>query len=187
MSNTFKCPQKPSFKVPTGDGDESSSAQAAVVSAEPEAVPEVVPPNTNPAVPSPVTGVFRVQAAVVSPEPRLDPSEQSFGSQNDGAADKTNNNEKKVKNKVPKKKKEKDPNAPKRGMSAYLFFCQEERDRLLKEKPGLSLTERSKELGKRWQEMSPEDKVKFQEKAAEDKKRYEEADVAGLIRRHESA
>ena len=39
MSNTFKCPQKPSFKIPTDP--------------EPKAVPEVVPVNTNPAVPPP--------------------------------------------------------------------------------------------------------------------------------------
>ena len=53
-------------------------------------------PKFNPAVPPPETGVFRVQPAVVSPEPRVDQSEPSTGSMSDGAADhthhKTNNN-----------------------------------------------------------------------------------------------
>ena len=72
------------------------------------------------------------------------------------------------------KKKQKDPNGPKRGKSAFLFFCRDLRPAVLQQKPGLTPTEVSKELGRRWLEMSPEDKTKYLAMAAEDKERYEE-------------
>ena len=35
-------------------------------------------------------------------------------------------------------KKKKDPNAPKRGLSAYMFFAQDQRDNVREENPGIS-------------------------------------------------
>lgn len=35
-------------------------------------------------------------------------------------------------------KKKKDPNAPKRGLSAYMFFANEQRDTVREENPGIS-------------------------------------------------
>ena len=74
-----------------------------------------------------------------------------------------------------KKKKEKDPNAPKRSKSSYLYFCEDVRAGLRQENPALSLTEMSKELGRRWKEMA--DKTKYEILAEEDRARYTEEKV----------
>ena len=56
--------------------------------------------------------------------------------------------------------KKKDPNAPKRGLSAYMFFCQDMRDTIKSEGgPNISFTDITKELGKQWKELSEADKV----------------------------
>merc|ERR1712079_284653 len=44
----------------------------------------------------------------------------------------------------------KDPNAPKKPLSAYFLFSQEERLKVKAENPDYSITEVAKELGKRW-------------------------------------
>ena len=46
-------------------------------------------------------------------------------------------------------KKKKDPNAPKRGLSAYLFFANEQRDNVREENPGISFGQVGKVLGER--------------------------------------
>ena len=74
------------------------------------------------------------------------------------------------KTKGSKKKKEKDPNAPKRSKSSYLYFCEEVRAGLRQENPGLSLTELSRELGRRWGEVR--DRTKYEAMAREDRARY---------------
>lgn len=51
-------------------------------------------------------------------------------------------------------KKKKDPNAPKKAISAYFFFCADHREKVKKEHPDLKLTEISSELGKLWKECS---------------------------------
>jgi len=71
-----------------------------------------------------------------------------------------------------KEKKIKDPNAPKRALSAFMFFSKEERQNVLKDNPSFKVPEVGKELGLRWGKCS--DKSKFEELAAEDKARYEE-------------
>ncbi|KAL6006102.1 hypothetical protein ACLOJK_040148 [Asimina triloba] len=53
-----------------------------------------------------------------------------------------------------KTRKKKDPNAPKRSMSAFMHFTQKERDKLRKEKPELTFTELSKTLGGKWKNMT---------------------------------
>ena len=71
-----------------------------------------------------------------------------------------------------KRKNKKDPNAPKRALSAFFFFCADERKEVKKSFPDYSIGEIAKELGRRW-ETCP-NKVKFEAMAAKDKKRYEE-------------
>jgi len=75
----------------------------------------------------------------------------------------------------------KDPNKPKRGKSAYLFFCADHREKA-KEELGAAAkpTEVTKELGKRWNELKASTKAsdkkkleKYEEQAREDKERYE--------------
>ncbi|VDN60193.1 unnamed protein product [Dracunculus medinensis] len=66
-------------------------------------------------------------------------------------------------------KKAKDPNAPKRAMSAFFFWMQENRERL--KKPGMGVADVAKAAGLEWAQLA--DKSKWEKKASEDKKRYE--------------
>jgi hypothetical protein len=79
-------------------------------------------------------------------------------------------------------KKLKDPNAPKRGKSAYIFFCSKNREKA-KERlgEGAKATEVTSELGKMWTELKASTKkadkailAGFEAEAAEDKSRYDE-------------
>ena len=71
-----------------------------------------------------------------------------------------------------KAKAVKDPNAPKRPLSAYLIFCKENRGRVLKESPGLSIGQVGKALGERWRAIGPEEKAGFEAKAKAAKAEY---------------
>eukprot|EP00898_Chlorokybus_atmophyticus_P005311 jgi/Chlat1/5781/Chrsp387S00877 len=73
-----------------------------------------------------------------------------------------------------KEKKKKDPNAPKRGMSAYMFFANANRDKVKAERPGISFGEVGKVLGERWKSLSAEEKKPYEQQAAADKSRYGE-------------
>jgi len=75
------------------------------------------------------------------------------------------------KGKAAKRKRTKDPNAPKRALSAFFFYCADARPKLRVEQPGLSVAEVAKELGKRWETLT--DRPKFEAQAAKDKERYE--------------
>ena len=78
-------------------------------------------------------------------------------------------------------KKLKDPNAPKRGKSAYIFFCSKNREKA-KERlgEGAKATEVTSELGKMWTELKASTKKADKaallgfETEAEDKSRYDE-------------
>ncbi|ORX60417.1 hypothetical protein DM01DRAFT_1332570 [Hesseltinella vesiculosa] len=81
---------------------------------------------------------------------------------------------------MPKDKKEKvtkrnkkDPNAPKRGLSAYMFFSQANRDKVKAESPNASFGELGKILGEKWRAMSDAQKKPYIEMAEKDKARYE--------------
>merc|ERR1712079_243669 len=50
----------------------------------------------------------------------------------------------------------KDPNAPKKPLSAYFLFSQEGRLKVKAENPDYSITEVAKELGKRWATLNPD-------------------------------
>ena len=76
------------------------------------------------------------------------------------------------------KRKHKDPNAPKRPRSAYLYYCEAERKTIMKKHPDYKVTDVSKELGPAWQKLSDKAKAKYEKLAAKDKERYE-AEMAG--------
>uniref|UniRef100_A0A3Q2WEX3 High mobility group protein B2 n=1 Tax=Haplochromis burtoni TaxID=8153 RepID=A0A3Q2WEX3_HAPBU len=72
-----------------------------------------------------------------------------------------------------KKKKYKDPNAPKRPPSAFFIFCSEFRPKVKGESPGLSIGDVAKRLGEMWNGTAAEDKQPFEKKAAKLKEKYE--------------
>jgi len=71
-------------------------------------------------------------------------------------------------------KKKKDPNAPKRGLSAYMFFASEQRENVRDENPGITFGQVGKVLGERWKALNEKQRTPYEAKAAQDKKRYED-------------
>ncbi|EJD04969.1 HMG-box [Fomitiporia mediterranea MF3/22] len=71
-------------------------------------------------------------------------------------------------------KGKKDPNAPKRALSAYMFFSQDWRERVKAENPDAGFGEVGKLLGAKWKEMDESEKRPYIEQAARDKARAEE-------------
>ncbi|KAK4962129.1 Non-histone chromosomal protein 6 [Elasticomyces elasticus] len=67
---------------------------------------------------------------------------------------------------------------PKRGLSAYMFFANDQRDKVRDENPGIKFGEVGKMLGERWKSLSDKQKTPYEAKAAADKKRYEEEKAA---------
>ena len=57
-----------------------------------------------------------------------------------------------------KRTETKDPNAPKRPATAYIFFNTEMRPKVKEEHPEMGLSERSKLVGKMWANLTPEKK-----------------------------
>jgi hypothetical protein len=72
-----------------------------------------------------------------------------------------------------KKKKKRDPTKPKKNNSSYMFFTQDQRSVVQKEKPDMKITEVTSELGRRWHTLSDSDKKPYQKKADVDKVRYQ--------------
>ena len=72
-----------------------------------------------------------------------------------------------------KKKKKKDPNAPKRPLSAFFLFCADERPNVKAQFPQHSVGETAKELGERWNKVTAEVKSQYEAKVAQEKQRYE--------------
>jgi hypothetical protein len=86
---------------------------------------------------------------------------------------------KEVKTKAPKakaasKKKEKDPAAPKKNKSSYLFFVTEKRAQVVSDFPELKGKDIVSKLAELWRELSDDEKKPFVDLAAKDKIRYEE-------------
>jgi hypothetical protein len=58
--------------------------------------------------------------------------------------------------------------------NAYMFFCEDEREKVKKEKPELKSKDILVELGERWRKIKgTKSSTKYEDKAANDKKRYE--------------
>ena len=64
----------------------------------------------------------------------------------------------------------KDPAKPKRAKTSFLYFCDEERPKVMSEHPELKLGQVMKELGKRWKAVT--DKSKYDLLHKKDKERY---------------
>jgi hypothetical protein len=73
-----------------------------------------------------------------------------------------------------KKTKKKKSSGPKKGLSAYIFFCKNVRDSIKKEQPTLSTKEITSALGKKWMSLSEEEKEPYVKLAVDDKSRFEE-------------
>ena len=67
----------------------------------------------------------------------------------------------------------KDPNAPKRGMSAFMFFSNAMRSKIKADNPEMAFGDIAKEIGKQFKALSAEEKKEWEEKAATDKARYQ--------------
>ncbi|PAA65504.1 hypothetical protein BOX15_Mlig020067g1, partial [Macrostomum lignano] len=70
-----------------------------------------------------------------------------------------------------KRKKQKDPNQPKRPLSAFFLFCQDERPKVQAANPTWRVGDVAKEMGRRWENCTS--KKKYEEKVARDRQRYE--------------
>ncbi|KAI1721135.1 HMG (high mobility group) box domain-containing protein [Ditylenchus destructor] len=71
-----------------------------------------------------------------------------------------------------KKRAKKDPNAPKRALSAFFFFSNERRVDVQKEHPEWKVGQIAQELGRCWKGLTEEEKSVYEKKATEDKERY---------------
>jgi len=71
------------------------------------------------------------------------------------------------------KKAAKDPNAPKRPLSAFFLFSQDERPDIKKRNPTMSVGDMSKEIGSKWKKASDDVKKRYEQKAAGEKQKYE--------------
>ncbi|RKP11949.1 high mobility group box domain-containing protein [Piptocephalis cylindrospora] len=71
------------------------------------------------------------------------------------------------------KRARKNPNAPKRPMSAYMFFANAQRDTVRAENPEATFGQIGKLLGERWRGMTSDDKKPYEEMNVKDKRRYE--------------
>ena len=72
-----------------------------------------------------------------------------------------------------KRKHIKDPNAPKRSLSAFFWFCNDERSKVKAMNPEFGVGDIAKELGRRWSDVDPELKSKYEAMAEKDKARYD--------------
>lgn len=84
-----------------------------------------------------------------------------------------------------KQRAKKDPNAPKRALSAYMIFANEKRDMVRAENPGIAFGQIGKLLGEKWKSMGAEEREQYESKAEEAKKRYEIA-KAEYLRKKEN-
>jgi len=72
-----------------------------------------------------------------------------------------------------KHKKKKDPNAPKRPLTAYMLYSQEVRPGLKEKNPGKSVTDIAKLIGVQWNNLPQTQKNKFVTRAAVNKEKYD--------------
>jgi len=70
-------------------------------------------------------------------------------------------------------KAEKDPNAPRKRRSAYIFYCSANREEVKRENPDLPATEITTKLAEMWNTLPDDQKVPFVKMSEQDKERYE--------------
>ena len=69
-------------------------------------------------------------------------------------------------------KKKKDPNAPKRALSSFMFYSNAVRDTVRKAQPNIPFSEVAKVIGQQWRGLTTEDKKPYDDMATADKARY---------------
>ena len=72
-----------------------------------------------------------------------------------------------------KKRAKRDPNAPKKAKTSFLYFAEVQRPLLKHEHPSMSFADIGKEIGARWQKLSPSEKQSYVDKSEQDKLRYD--------------
>lgn len=71
-----------------------------------------------------------------------------------------------------KKKRHKNPTAPKHPMSGFLFYLSAVRPKIAQQYPGSTVGPISKLIAQQWRDMDPADREPWNQKADDDKKRY---------------
>jgi hypothetical protein len=74
---------------------------------------------------------------------------------------------------IKSKRAKKDPNAPKRFLTAYFYYLQSIRSELKREFPEAKVTEIARIGGERWRSLSESEKAPFLRMSEKDKQRYE--------------
>merc|ERR1719220_3374051 len=74
-----------------------------------------------------------------------------------------------------------DPNAPKKSLSAYMLYAASVRSKIVKENPDMAVTEIMREQSVWWKSLSEDEQQKWKNKAAAGKKKYE-AQVARYMK-----
>ncbi|CAD8136905.1 unnamed protein product [Paramecium octaurelia] len=77
-------------------------------------------------------------------------------------------------NDKPEKKKERDPNAPKRPLTPFFLFSQKYREKVLERNPEVKLPQISQMAGQKWNSMSEEEKQPYVDQYNEAKYQYDE-------------
>ncbi|KAG0034446.1 Non-histone chromosomal protein 6 [Podila clonocystis] len=85
----------------------------------------------------------------------------------------TQNSNKDNKPNEKKRETEKDPNAPKRPLSAYMMYCADTRDKVREENPGAPITEITRILGRQWKKLPHDAKTPYQAKHEVAKNQWE--------------
>jgi hypothetical protein len=75
--------------------------------------------------------------------------------------------------KKPRRKSEKDSSVPKKALSAYILFCNANRDDIKKENPEMKFVDITRELGSRWNNLSAKDKQVYTDLHDKDVERYQ--------------
>lgn len=78
---------------------------------------------------------------------------------------------------VPWKRVKKDPSAPRRPMSAFLFYSMGKRQQIKKENPEMKNTEVSRVLGEMWRNLTDEERRPFVDKEKSEREKYK-VDIA---------
>ena len=71
-------------------------------------------------------------------------------------------------------RKKKDPNAPKKWKTGYIFYCTENRAEVKEANPDFSATQITTELAKKWKSLTEKEKKKFEDMSQKDRVRYDD-------------
>jgi len=73
----------------------------------------------------------------------------------------------------PKKKRKKDPNAPKKPTTAYAFYLKDRKNEFQAQNPGMKYPEITKLISAAWKALDNDAKKPYTEKYGDDRKRYQ--------------